>query len=51
LRAIAFAIICAAYLLIPKHELDLVSPNIVAINAITFLISIMGFWICIIIGK
>lgn len=51
MRAIAFAIICAAYLLITKHEWNKSSELDKAINSGIFVISILGFWICIILNK
>lgn len=48
MKAIAWAIICAAYLLIPEAEAAKWSEGFKAINVAVALISIAGFWICII---
>lgn len=45
MKAIAFAIICAAYLVLPSEEAEKWSDGWKAVNATVLIICIFGFWI------
>lgn len=43
MKCIAFAIICAAYMLVPYSEMKDLSDGFKAVNAVAFVICIIGF--------
>lgn len=51
MKAIAFAIICAAYLLLPAEEFNKLSDNSKNWLGLSWLLCIIGFWFCIFIEK
>jgi len=44
MKAIAFAIICAAYLLVPSEEVKQWDKPFLILNGLTWVICIFGFW-------
>lgn len=47
MKAIAYAIICAAYLLVPAKEVEIWPNWLQLANGFVFIICIVGFWVCI----
>jgi len=45
MRAIAFAILCAAYISLPSAEVMQWHASFRAINALVFFVCIVGFWL------